>query len=354
MWASGAYGYLGDYLWWWLVVASLIGHTLCFFKLVRRGRLRLVIGNVLLTLCLLSVVGLMAETYLRFVSVETDSHGATLTTKRWQKAYAQLNSLYCRDKEWSESKPAGIHRIAFVGDSFTYGWGINDPRDRFTNIIQHRFDQQTPGRVEVMNVAWGGWDSQDQLGAIRDLLTPYDVDEIVLCYVPNDIESLLPVDEKADPRKPRKSVYLNVESSFLVNHLYYRLFPPRLPEGVTYASWLADGYADQNIWAKQQQRLLAIIDLCRQRNIALRAALLSLLWPKGQGYDAPRLHAQLRDFFVKNGIPVIDLLPTLDGQASLRLVVNSRDPHPNELAHRLFADAIWNSLDPGRSSPKSP
>jgi len=351
MWASGAYGCLSDYLWWYFVVASLIAHTWCFFKLVRPhrvGRLRLVIGNVLITLCFLSLSGLAAETYLRFLSVETDSLGATLTAKRWHKAYARLNSLYCRDEEWSEAKPPGRYRIAFVGDSFTYGWGIRDVRDRFTNIIQHRFDQQSPGRVEVMNVAWGGWDSQSELGAIRDLLAPYAVDEIVLCYVPNDIETLLTVEGEINPREPRKSVYLNVESSFLVNHLYYRLFTPRLPNGLSYADWLLNGYRDPDISAKQQQRLLDIIDLSRQRNIYLRVALLPLMWPAGQGYDAAALHAQLQEFFTAQRISVIDLLPTVEGEAYDRLVVNGRDAHPNELAHRLFADAIWNALDRSR------
>lgn len=351
MWASGAYGYLTDYLWWYLVIASLIVHTWCFFKLVpphRVGRLRLMIGNVLITLCLLSLAGLAAETYLRFLSVETDSYGATLTAKRWQKAYARLNSLYCRDDEWSEAKPPGIYRIAFVGDSFTYGWGIKDVRDRFTDIIQHRFNQQVPGRVEVMNVAWGGWDSQSELGAIRDLLKPYDLDEIVLCYVPNDIETLLPLDGEDDPRAPRKSVYLNVESSFLVNHLYHRLFSPRLPKGLSYADWLEGGYRDPDIWTKQRQLLLDIIELCRQRNITLRVALFPLIWPMGQGYDSAALHTQLREFFAAHGISVIDLLPTLEAAAYDRLVLNRRDPHPNELANRLFADAIWNALDRSR------
>jgi hypothetical protein len=174
------------------------------------------------------------------------------------------------------------------------------------------------------------------------------LDEIVLCYVPNDIETLLPVDGEVDPREPRKSVYLNVESSFLVNHLYYRLFSPRLPNGLSYADWLVSGYRNPDIWAKQQQRLLGIIDLCRQRNITLRVALFPLIWPTGQGYDAAALHVQLRDFFTAQGISVIDLLPTIEGEAHERLVVNRRDAHPNELANRLFADAIWNALDRGR------
>ena len=78
------------------------------------------------------------------------------------------------------------------------------------------------------------------------------------------------------------------------------------------------------------------------------------MWPKGQGYDAAALHAQLRDFFNAHRVSVIDLLPTLEAEAYERLVVNRRDAHPNELAHRLFADAIWNALDRSGWAPLSP
>lgn len=42
---------------------------------------------------------------------------------------------------------------------------------------------------------------------------------------------------------------------------------------------------------------------------------------------------------------MVDLLPTVEAEAHDRLVVNRRDAHPNELANRLFADAIWNASD---------
>ena len=173
MWASGAYGYLSDYLWWWIVPASLVVHAWCFFRFFPRERFRrlgLVLGNLIVLLCMLSFAGLVGETYVRFLVVETDSYGASLVSKRWFLIYPQLNSLYCRDPEWAERKPQGVQRIAFVGDSFTYGWGINEANDRFTDIIQARFNARSPWAVEVMNVAWAGWDTRAEFGAAHDML----------------------------------------------------------------------------------------------------------------------------------------------------------------------------------------
>jgi lysophospholipase L1-like esterase len=343
MWATGDFGYLSDYLLFWVAVLSLGIHTWCFFHLFPRtwAKMRLVIGNVLVFTCLLAVVALGAESYLRFVSTGTDAYGATLTCKRWHKVYAPTNSLGHRDKEWSEAKPPGVRRIAFVGDSYTYGWGINDPADRFTDILQRRFDaREGPGKVEVMNVAWRGWDTAAQVRELKRLIPTYGIDEVVLCYVPNDIETVLPVTEGFDPKRPPQTVYLRTDQSFLLDYLYYRLFAPRSQGAAPYLDWIAEGYSSETTWRAQEARLGEIIQVCREHGVRLGVVLLPFLRTSGTRYDAERIHGVVRRFFESNGVAVIDLRGAVSGQDPRRLAVNAHDYHPNETAQRRFADAI--------------
>lgn len=347
MWSTGFYGYLSDYLWWWVTLASLILHTWCFFRLVRADRhprVRLVAGNVLVGLCMLTTVGLAVETYLRFLCVETDSFGVTLTSKRWFAAYSKLNSLEHRDKEWTESKPEGVRRIAFVGDSFTYGWGIRDVEDRFSNMIQRRFDAERQEAVEVMNVAGGGWDTKDHAQAVLDMIETYDIDEVVLCYLPNDIEQLLPTTEDFDPIHPPQSSYINTESSFLLDYMYHRIYARWVPSVRDYFGWLADGYGDAATWHQQELRFATMIGICKQNDVTFRVALLPLIRVSGDKYDPKRIQGQLLAFFELNDIPVVDLLPAIAEYETSDLIVGSHDHHPNELANRLFADAIWRAF----------
>ena len=347
MFETGAYGHLSDYLWWYVVVASLLVHTWCFFKLCRpdrHPRLRLIGGNALITLCMLSVVALGAETYLRFVSVTTDGYGASLTSKRWHKAYASLNSMFCRDKEWTEEKPVGTRRIAFVGDSFTYGWGINNPDDLFTSILQRRFDNGPTGSVEVMNVAWPNWDTDRHIESIRTITSVYDVDEVILCYLPNDIITVLPVMDQVDPRALPEQYTLNTQTSFLMDYLYLRLVPQTYSSVRNYCDWIWDGYRDPDVWAKQTAQLDAIVETCADRDVTLRVALFPFLRVWGERYDGPALHKQLADFFRYRNVDVVDLLPTTAGFASSELTVNAVDAHPNEMAHQRFADEIWKAF----------
>jgi len=346
MWASGQYGYPSDYLLWWIVPLSLGVHLWCFFRLTR-GRARrirhLVAGNALVTLLMLAAVGLVAESYLRFVGAETDTFGVTLTSKRWFKAYPKLNSSMFRDDEWAKAKPPGVRRIAFVGDSFTYGWGINTRADRYTARLQRMFDRRKKEQVQVMNSAWVGSDTALQAKLIHEMVESFDVDEIVLCHVPNDLENLIPKPKDENPLQRDKCRSVNTESSFLLDYLYYRIVAPRLGR-TNYFEWLQKGYDNQVVWRQQLDQFDAIIAYLRANGVKLRVVLLPFIRTPGAEFDAAGVHAKVTEAFRERGIEVLDLLPVFRGRDYRTMIVNSHDLHPNEEAHGLIADAIWQGL----------
>ena len=108
-----------------------------------------------------------------------------------------------------------------------------------------------------------------------------------------------------------------------------------------YHDWLAEGYGDAGIWKLQQQQLGAIIGYCKDRGVTLRVVLLPYIRTGGEKFHMDGIHATLGTFFEVNETQVLDLLPALAEHGPDELVVNSQDAHPNELAHQLFAEAIW-------------
>ena len=345
--AAGLFGYPADYLLWWGLYLSLLLHTWCFFKLFPRQSYRkssLVLGNVLVFLCLLGGVGIVGESYLRFMAVETDAFGASLPARRWFALNTKLNTQGYRDREWTAGKGPGVRRIAFVGDSMTYGWGIDRVKDRFTDRLQVMFDQRSPGKIEVMNVSKPGWDTGSELKPIQELIEQYDVDEIVLCYVPNDIEGLIPVTDDFNPTRPPDWWLLNLDSSCLLDYLYRRIYLPRVPTVRGYHDWLAEGHADTDIRLQHQQQLDAIARHCKDQGVRYRVVLLPYIRTSGEKFQPAPLHDKLRRFFEANRVPVVDLLPVISQIPTSELVVNTNDAHPNEKAHALFAEAIWDSF----------
>ena len=347
MLTSGAFGYLADYLLLWMLYFSLLIHTWCFFRFFPKARHKwtgVLAGNALVFSCLLGPVAIAGESYLRFACVETDSFGVSLPARRWFALHTNLNSLGCRDREWSREKPPGVRRIAFVGDSFTYGWGIERPEDRFPDLIQARFDRRAPRTVEVMNVAKAGWDSGDQIQPIKDMIDIYGVDEVVLCYVANDIEKLLPTRDGFNPTRPPEPSFFNIDSSCLLDYLYRRIIVPRVASVSGYHDWLAEGYAEQTTWREHQRRLGTIIRHCEKTGVVFRVALLPFIRTGGEKFQTAKLHSTLARFFEANNVPVVDLAPTIVGRPAAELVVNRGDAHPNEFAQTLFADRIWSAF----------
>jgi hypothetical protein len=386
MLAVGAFGYPADYLFCWILFLSLLIHAWCFFRGFPKERfpkLGLLLGNGLVFLCMLAAVGLIAETHLRFLAVETDAFGLSLPARRWFALHTRLNALGCRDEEWPVHKPPGTYRIAFVGDSFTYGWGVEREEERFTELVQDRLNpsrareeadgvrdegtkvrrdegegsrdqgieasrianwESAIGNFEVFNVAKPGWGTGDQIEPIASMIDVYGVDEVVLCYVPNDIEKLIPVRDGFNPVRPPMPALFNPDSSCLLDHLYWHCYVPRVATVADYFDWLAEGFADVRIWHEHQRQFGAIIDLCRTRGVSLRVVLLPFLRTTGDKYQPARLHDTLRGFFAANDVPVVDLLAALSGIDRASLVVNANDAHPNQRAHALFAEAIWQAF----------
>lgn len=344
MLTSGVFGYLFDYLLWWILLASLFVHTWCFLRFFPRTKHRkagLVLGNALVFACMLGVAAIIGETYFRFVSVSTDAFGMSLPARRWFVMHTTLNSLGCRDEEWTVEKPPGVRRIAFLGDSFAYGWGIEREEDRFTERVGARFAKRGKGTVEVMNVAKPGWGTQDQMAPVADLVTRYGVDEIVLCYVPNDIEKRLPRTDEFDPIRPPESRFMDPDRSCLLDHLYRGICVPRAASVRDYHDWLADGLADPDIWRAHTDDLRDIARFCRDHGVKFRVALLPFVRTGGEKYVASAVHDKLAAFLQGIDVEVVDLLPALADRDPATLTVNRQDAHPNERAHEIFADAIW-------------
>ncbi|MBI3834002.1 MAG: SGNH/GDSL hydrolase family protein [Planctomycetes bacterium] len=344
---DGTFGYLLDYMVWCVLLLSLLVHTWCFFRWFprrRRPRAALVVGNGLMFLCLLAIGAWAGETFLRFTYVATDSFGVSLPARRWFALYTSLNSAGCRDKEWIVPRPQHTNRIAFIGDSFTYGWGVDNVKDRFTDRLQSMFDAQKPHAVEVMNVAKPGWNTGDEIQPLKDMIDVYGADEVVLCYVPNDIEDLLPTTNRFNPTRPPEPTFFNPDSSCLLDYFYRTMILPRSPSVSGYFDWLARGYADAKVWKNESDRLGELIQYCQLRSVKMRVILLPYIRSGGTEFNEEGVHSRMRQFLNERSVQVADLLPIVKSSAPAELVVNRNDPHPNATAHHLFADAIWKAF----------
>jgi len=100
----------------------------------------------------------------------------------WHGHLHRYNSLKFRGGEWSAKRP-GVLRIAVLGDSLTYGYGV-DENQAYPVLIEKLLSQSF--RVEVFNLGHSGAQSEDIVWAAKTFLPQLQPDLVLYGVCLND------------------------------------------------------------------------------------------------------------------------------------------------------------------------
>lgn len=89
-------------------------------------------------------------------------------------------------REFSYEKPAGVRRILLLGDSFFWGFGVDDKY-----VISEVLQQMVGGSIEVINGSTMGYGTDQELLWLREEGLKYRPDLVVLGFFPiNDVDEI--------------------------------------------------------------------------------------------------------------------------------------------------------------------
>lgn len=106
---------------------------------------------------------------------------------KFQQVPVVTNSFGMRGPEIKLEKPADTIRIAFLGDSFTFGWGVEE--DQIFVRVLERLLNETIGanrRVEILNFGVPGYSTFQEVALYREKVAPFKPDLVVIYFVSND------------------------------------------------------------------------------------------------------------------------------------------------------------------------
>jgi lysophospholipase L1-like esterase len=101
----------------------------------------------------------------------------------------RTNSHGLRGEEFKEEPESGVKRILVVGDSNTFGWGVNRS-ERFTNLLEERLNQENSARYQVINAGIPGWGMKDFHFFLKERGINYNPDIVVVAFNFNDVVSV--------------------------------------------------------------------------------------------------------------------------------------------------------------------
>jgi lysophospholipase L1-like esterase len=276
---------------------------------------------------------------------------------------------------------SGKVRVLALGDSYTFGWLLNEADTYLAKLQGHADERFRAGQFEILNGAAGGWGTEDYVAFLEDhgeSIKP----EIVLAFLGID-DTRRSINGRiyrvADPAAlrleatgykrsdatlkrlvnaiPRYEVLL--EHSHLVQlmrKVSLRGQAGALPAptgtgpGANSTALPAIAASDPAI-VKQKALFIRLADWCDKHNAKL---LVTTNWPVDPNHSPTvennqnrAFRAQAAEFFRDRGIDFFDAGPPIGAQIGNQLdkYLIKDDGHPTEAGAQLVADVIWPWLE---------
>lgn len=257
--------------------------------------------------------------------------------KYYHGAIIKTNSLGMRDDEPHPKNDSSLHRIAVIGDSFTFGFGVRGEHT-YPNVLERLLNKEIEGRrFEVLNFGVGGYSTRDEALVLKHKAIDWDLDLVIVGYYFNDPE--------IDPIQPLHSYYQEVSWWQYSNLL--RLIAKAKQH------WDIKKYGAGNYFrylhatnGQKWQSVVVSLEEMKSVSAKRKIPILLVIFPVTKNrswadYPYQDLHQQVTDITNKNGIYVLDLYEDFSQYHSQELMVGPHDNHPSKIGHEVAAYAIY-------------
>jgi lysophospholipase L1-like esterase len=271
-----------------------------------------------------------------------------------QKA-VRINSLGLRGPDVVAAKAPGIFRVLLLGDSFTFGYGVDDDSTYGVQLERlFRARGAECDQIQVLNGGVNGYNTSQEISFLRRVGLTLEPDLVVLGFTPNDI--MTQTEAKAMLQWP-------LLKEWLARSALYQFVAPRLKAilfrraGRAYEDTLALFVHDDSLLNSRAEILRTELAEVRQLGTRYNFQSVVVVFPfAGQAYALqpgdwpPRV---IREATSQNQLPLLDLLPAFHdavhhGEAAF---LDEPTQHPNGYGHQIAAANLYAFLRDHRLVP---
>ncbi len=262
-----------------------------------------------------------------------------------------INNAGHRGKDIQLEKPANVFRIAVLGDSIAYGYGV-PLKDTFTTLLQQQLNETGYAqKIEVLNFAVSGYGTEAELELYKTKVQHYQPDLVLLTYTLNDpIPPQFLYKSVGSARKKAKTFQKIASQSQFLGWLVntWNRATKQFRVKANYKTF----YNSEELWSAVQTSVAELKQLTDEQNTQLAAVIFPLLLPYDD-YPMMQYHEMVAAEFDKHQIPHLDLFSTYSQYGASELKHNDEDTtHPNALGHQLATDAMAEFLQQERLIPQ--
>lgn len=360
-----------------LLLASIIAIGWAYYAVVIPSSLSELMKNIILSAALTAIMVLGAECFFLHYA-RSEGVGIQWSYKLWDKKFLNHRTYFHYINSKGENESASFREpvsqtqrkkkpIWFIGDSFTFGFGIEQTEQTFPAQVE----QLLGGRATCLNLGDGGADTYKE----KENLFAFQHEEkqvpaaIVWQYFGNDIDAN---DEGPDlyEKELSKSTWIQFgqiffcHKSFLLDFIYWHYFVDRKGNWVnTYSDFLDRMYHSDSMTvdgvvlkdsagyvSPYRRHLIPLKEAAayyKSRGVNFLVIIFPFLW-QGGPESSERLYSNRLESELKaDGTDVINLTPLVKDIPVEKRVINPHDPHPSVLIDRITADTIAKYLVSG-------
>ena len=242
-----------------------------------------------------------------------------------------INSQGLRDREFPLVPAPGKTRILMLGDSLTFGWGVEG--DETYSKVLERMLAKGGYDAEVINTGVGNYNTEMEVAYFLERGYKFKPHYVVLNYFINDAEPT-PRDH-ANFFARHSPAYVYFASRF---DMALRMMGSG--EKKDWKSYYAGLYEGVDGPGRVAAAIEKLAKYCRENNIKLYIANQpELRNPKE--YAFPQVDRMVEEIAAANKVPYIPMLPAVRDLEPETLWVTQPDPHPSAVAHEAFAKELY-------------
>lgn len=285
----------------------------------------------------------------------------------------QINADGFRDRPESYAipKPVGVYRIAVLGDSVTYGTGVQLD-GTFPKAMERGFAELDLGcEVEVMNCGVFAHNTSQQVAWFDFNVARFEPDLVlIVSTIPDASGRNIQYPEGSEPETTWQAHWIERlgltsgiwdvgdtngltparartmawrRRSVLVDLVAHRLHG-YLRGGLAYESYKRDWSAGSPGLQMIDRSLGHIVRRAGEHGFELAVAMYPTLVQLDENYPFAEETETLEELCHRHGVPFYDLLPPLMGRDGRALQAHPHDRHPNREAHGLVGAFLVDEL----------
>jgi lysophospholipase L1-like esterase len=264
------------------------------------------------------------------------------------------NSFGMRDREYSLKKNREVLRIAIIGDSVTYGYGVEN-QEVFSEVLERNLNRLEIGPVEVLNFGIPGHSPFQEYMILNTKALKFKPDLVIMTFTGDDVET--------------SPVVIRVNGIFCLftnhfegswwfnNHLHWSLFRYSSLYRWIYKNlilgWMSidkNEFSDPYVNPEAAWKSVVMAKELSQKNDARFLLLLSpfLLPPANKIEEKTDKYLKalkkFKYYAEKSGVAMVDLTSIYQQNFSRLKVSESDFEHPNALGHQLIAEILQERL----------